>query len=359
MSSKLVLHEKDRDTYLLLKSLDRLMKNRKLQRPNAYQRFLRLSPLLILLMVSIFCVHALAATVAVIDTGADINHFMIKDQLWVNPNEIPDNHLDDDHNGYVDDVHGWNFVNNSNQLTDLHGHGTHIAGIIAKNSPSAKLMILKYFDPRLSPAKNLESTISAIKYATKMGAQIVNYSAGGPGANPQEEQAIKTSESKNILFVAAAGNDRKNTDETKYYPANYSLPNILSVMSVNSQNKISHFSNFGAHSVDIATTGEDIVSAAPGNQLVKMSGTSQATALITASASNLIDESLGASVQEIAARIKLSGYFLPSLKLKSKSEKLFDPRLLSSMRSSQESAFGERWANMIDIHPEQVLVPNP
>lgn len=335
------------------------MKNERQQKQNASQPFLKSLALISFLFVSLFCVKCFSATVAIIDTGADISHPWLQKNLWTNLGEIPDNNIDDDGNGFIDDIHGWNFVNDSNKLDDLHGHGTHIAGIIAKNSSQAKLMILKYFDPTASAEKNLASTIAAIRYATLMGAQVVNYSAGGPGANAKEESAIRAAAQKNILFVAAAGNDSKNTDTFKYYPANYPLSNILSVLSLSPQKKLSQFSNFGSHSVDIATVGEDITSAAPGNQFVKMSGTSQATAMITAAAANLIDENKDAPVEEICSRMRQSGDLLLSLKSKSKYERLFDPDLLSSIKSSDESAFNERWVNMVDIQLQQVLVPNP
>ena len=284
---------------------------------------------------------------------------MLKNNLWTNPNEIPRNGIDDDKNDYIDDIHGWNFAHNKASVQDLHGHGTHIAGIVAQNSPTSKLMILKYFDPNSSAEKNLASTIAAIKYATQMGAQIINYSAGGPGFNAQEEQAIREAEEKNILLVAAAGNDSKNTDASKYYPANYPLTNIISVLSTDSKRQLSSFTNYGPASIDIATLGEDILSAAPNNQMTKMSGSSQATALITAAAANLLSVSNGAWIEEISSRIKQSGETLVSLKNKSKYEKYFDSKLLDSVKSSNESAFGERWANIVDIPLSEVLVPAP
>lgn len=310
-------------------------------------------------IIAFFSIRCLCATIAVIDTGADINHPMLQEHLWTNSKEIPDNGIDDDNNGYIDDVHGWNFVDNNNQISDLHGHGTHIAGIIAQNSAESKLMVLKYFDPRLSAQKNLNNTIAAIEYATKMGAQIINYSAGGPGENLREESAIKAAQEQNILLIAASGNDSKNTDINKYYPASYSLSNIMSVMSLNKHKGISQFSNYGPHSVDIAILGEDIVSAAPKNQFAKMSGTSQATAFITAFAGNTIDADKNILAEELKTLLSYSGNPASSLKDKSISERIFDPSLLASMKSSRESAFGQQWTNMIDIPPEQVLVPEP
>lgn len=314
---------------------------------------------MVFVIVGFFCVQCFSSTVAIIDTGADIQHPLLQKNLWTNPKEIPGNGIDEDQNGYIDDIHGWNFIENSANIQDHHGHGTHIAGIIAKNSPNVKLMILKYFDPKASPAKNLQSTIEAIQYATKMKAQIINYSAGGPGYNSIEEAAIRKAQEANILMVAAAGNDATNTDIVKYYPANYKLSNILSVLALSSKNKLASFSNFGPESIDIATLGEDILSSSPHQQFVKMSGTSQATAFITSAAANLRDQYPDWQVEELSSALKQSGDALQSLVGKSKYEKAFDPSLLASIRSSRESAFGEVWTNMDNIPLEQILLPEP
>lgn len=177
--------------------------------------------------------------VAVIDTGVDIRHKDLTENLWVNKGEVgldkngkdkTSNGVDDDANGFIDDVHGWNFVANTNDLTDNHGHGTHIAGIVGAKggngfgisgvAPKVSLMTLKYYDPKSPGANNLKNTIQAIRYAIKMNAKIINYSGGGTEYSAEEFAAVKEAEKKGILFVAAAGNERSNSDETgKYYRA--------------------------------------------------------------------------------------------------------------------------------------------
>ncbi|MCB0368168.1 MAG: S8 family serine peptidase, partial [Bdellovibrionales bacterium] len=173
--------------------------------------------------------------VAICDTGADINHEDLSQNIWTNPGESgfdskgnnkASNGIDDDGNGFVDDVHGWNFVSNNNDLTDNHGHGTHIAGIIgavAGNkkgisgiAPEVSLMIGKYYDPKVVNTDNLKNTINCIKYAVKMGANVINYSGGGVDYSQDEFNAIKEAEKKGILFVAAAGNERSNSDQFHY-----------------------------------------------------------------------------------------------------------------------------------------------
>lgn len=237
--------------------------------------------------------------VAVIDTGMDVKHQDLKNNVWVNAGETgldkngfdkASNGVDDDANGFVDDVHGWNFVKNNNAVDDNHGHGTHISGIIGAEggnnfgitgiASKVSLMVLKYYDPRY-PSNNLENTIKSIKYATAMGAHIINYSGGGVDYSQQEFEAIRTARSKGVLFVAAAGNERSNSDKQKYYPANYELDNIISVTAINPQLQVLSSSNYGVQTVHVAAPGEEIYSTMPGNAFGSLTGTSQATAFAT------------------------------------------------------------------------------
>lgn len=235
--------------------------------------------------------------VCVIDTGADVKHPDLKANLWINKGETgkdkngrdkATNHIDDDGNGYVDDLHGWNFVANTSDLRDEHGHGTHIAGIIGAEggngigisgvSPKVSLMILKYYDPKGNDLNNLVNTVKAIDYAVKQNCNIINYSGGGIAPSPEERAAIERANQKGILFVAAAGNERSNSDVRKYYPADYGLPNILSVTAIDRFQNVLPSSNYGEQTVDIAAPGNDIISTLPSGQYGYMTGTSQATA---------------------------------------------------------------------------------
>ncbi len=139
--------------------------------------------------------------VAIIDTGIDVNHPLIKSHLWVNPNEKA-NGSDNDGNGYAGDLHGWNFVSNNNDISDNHGHGTHVAGIILQKAHSdrVKFMILKYYDPFITTDDNLLNTVKAIHYAIKMKANIINYSGGGDIKSPLEEAAIRDAQKQGILL---------------------------------------------------------------------------------------------------------------------------------------------------------------
>lgn len=238
--------------------------------------------------------------VCVIDTGADIRHPDLVKNLWTNAGETgkdklgrdkATNNLDDDGNGLRDDVHGWNFVKNNNDLKDEHGHGTHIAGIIGAEggngigvsgvSPKVSLMILKYYDAKGSEMNNLVNTVKAIDYAVNKDCNIINYSGGGIAPSTEEKAAIERAMKKGILFVAAAGNERSNSDVRKYYPADYGLANILSVTAVDRFQNVLPSSNWGEQTVDIAAPGNDIISTLPNGQYGYMTGTSQATAFAT------------------------------------------------------------------------------
>jgi len=232
--------------------------------------------------------------VAVIDTGCDVHHPDLHENIWRNPGEAganSHNGIDDDGNGFVDDVYGWNFSANTGDVTDEHGHGTHIAGIIGATNgvaPHVSLMILKYFDPEASGLENLRNTIRAIHYAVKMGADIINYSGGGMIRSHEEEEALRWAAAQGVLIVAAAGNEGVNTDFSHFYPADYDLPNILSVAAVDRQEHLLKISNYGMQTVALAAPGKNIYSTLPNGQHGYMTGTSQATAFASGVAALLI-----------------------------------------------------------------------
>lgn len=234
----------------------------------------------------------LSVVVAVVDTGIDIQNAHLQEALWQNPNEQL-NGRDDDGNGFVDDIHGWDFTRNLPLPQDTHGHGTHVASIIHRTSPETKLMILKYYDSQVGAQQNVQNTVKAIRYATQMNAQIINYSAGGSNANADESSAIEQALANNILLVAAAGNEGANTDIEAFYPASYSFLNIISVAATDSRARLLPSSNYGAKSVDVAAPGDSIEGLLPGNRIAKMTGTSQAAAYISGAAANMIAEQKG------------------------------------------------------------------
>ena len=215
-------------------------------------------------------------TVAVIDDGVDFSHPDLAARAWKNPGESgsgkENDGLDDDGNGKVDDVNGWDFVHNDKSVHDpgQDAHGTHVSGTIAASvdgkgivgvAPNVKIMALKFLDGPNGGA--LDDAISAIAYAKSKGAKISNNSWGYSGPpDPALKSAIDNS---GQLFVAAAGNDAANNDALNpaNYPASFSSPNILSVAAVNNQGDLAPFTAFGAKTVDISAPGVNILSSVP------------------------------------------------------------------------------------------------
>jgi subtilisin family serine protease len=288
--------------------------------------------------------------VAVIDTGADIQHPALQNAFWTNSGESGQdslgrdkatNGIDDDGNGFIDDVHGWNFVTNSGDVSDQHGHGTHISGIIHGAAPMAQMMVLKYYDSHLSNEKNVQNCLRAFQYALQMKARMINFSGGGTGYNPAEEKIMKQAEEKQILVVAAAGNDGVNTDQMKYYPADYPLNNILSVTALNFARRLPLYANFGAHSVHLAAPGDQIRSTLPGGEFGDMSGTSQATALVSGAAALLLSQNPDfISPEAVIQRLVRSGNFETSLVDKTVQASRLNSLHALYMKSPLESAAG-------------------
>jgi hypothetical protein len=250
--------------------------------------------------------------VAVIDTGVDYQHPELADHMWINEAEIPDDNIDNDNNGYVDDVYGWDFYNNDNTIchyiySDLYhknladpndndNHGTHVAGVIAATMNNnlgiagiASNINVKIMSLKINGGKNgsgdIANAVKAIKYATMMGADICNLSWGTNKINPELEAAMKES---NMLFVAAAGNDGSNIDDTPLYPASLELDNLISVTFIDADGDLTGYSNFGKNSVDIAAPGNDIFSTIVGSYS-NASGSSMAAPQVSAVAALLYE----------------------------------------------------------------------
>ena len=231
--------------------------------------------------------------VAVIDTGVDYTHPDLIESLWVNSKEIPGNGKDDDNNGFVDDIYGWDFVSNDNKPYDHRvsvlqmlmggnpGHGTHCAGNVAAYghnqkgisgvAPRAKIMSLRFLGEK--GQGTTDGAVKSILYAVNNGAQILSNSWGsiGRGQNGEDKalkEAIEYAREKGVLFVAAAGNGDpqtgqgySNDDNPKAaYPASYDYDHIISVAAIDSSDALGAFSNFGARSVDIGAPGVNVFS---------------------------------------------------------------------------------------------------
>lgn len=234
--------------------------------------------------------------VAVIDTGIDYTHEDLKDTMWNNQGEIPGDGIDNDNNRFIDDIYGWNFSDNTNitySNNDYDEHGTHVAGIIAASqnnlgiSGVASNIDIKIMSLKTLSTNNASTTIDtitkAIQYAEKMGADIVNISAGSFWDDPDLKLTIENS---NMLFVVGAGNgywqtNGTNNDIIPIYPASYDSENIISVANISYDGTLNLTSNYGLKSVDIAAPGTSILSTLPNNQYGYRTGTSMAAPMVT------------------------------------------------------------------------------
>lgn len=222
-----------------------------------------------------------SVVVAVIDTGIDYTHPDLQANIWTNTREVAGNGIDDDSNGYVDDIRGWNFVAGTNNPMDDNSHGTHVAGTIAAVGNNgigvtgvawnAKVMALKFLDS--SGSGLLSGAVSAIDYARTNGAKIINASWGGGSFSSVLDSAIQRFYSAGGIFIAAAGNEASNNATVGSYPANYN--NVISVAASTSSDTLASFSNYGTN-VEIAAPGASILSTVPGNAYSSFSGTSMA-----------------------------------------------------------------------------------
>ena len=263
-------------------------------------------------------------TVAVIDTGIDYRHEDLKDAMWINEDEIPDNGIDDDHNGYIDDIYGWDFYNDDSDVchyienddgtyeadpADRDDHGTHLAGIIVAraNNQVGISGIARYLQTRVMSLKihggpdrkgSVSDAIKAISYAQREGASVCNISWGTYSASSALETAIDRS---TMLFVCAAGNYGNDNDITPLYPASFDLPNIISVAYVDCDGLLPADSSYGATSVDLAAPSTDIYSTIVGS-CGYMSGSSMAAPQVSAVAAilfSLKSNLIPASVKDV------------------------------------------------------------
>jgi len=248
--------------------------------------------------------------VGVLDTGIDISHRSLSEHIYINSREILDNQIDDDNNGYVDDINGWDFSNNDNTVFDgdsLDIHGTHIAGIISAIAPKIKILPLKFINGSTGYAEN---AIEAINYAEKMGVSIITCSWGDVNSDSSLKKVIKNSK---ILFICSAGNNSSNT--ISIYPASFNLSNVISVTSIDRNGLLVSDANYGKN-VHIAAPGSEIVSTYPGNKFISLSGSSMASAHVTGIAALIKSYYPNSSSKEIAGRIKKNVIVTGSLKEK-------------------------------------------
>src|SRR3989344_2656970 len=211
--------------------------------------------------------------VGIIDTGIDYTHEDLAANIWENPGEIPGDGIDNDNNGFVDDANGWNFNNNSNNIMDDFGHGTHVAGIIGADSNNnigvtgvawkIKIAPIKFLDS--SGSGTISDAIKSIQYANNLGLKITNNSWGARIYSEAMRDAIVVSNQLGNLFIAAAGNSGLNNDDSSLatYPASYDLPNIISVAATDNTDNRWGWSAYGKNTVDLGAPGVEILSTVP------------------------------------------------------------------------------------------------
>lgn len=225
--------------------------------------------------------------VAVIDSGAQLDHPDLADNLWTNPGEVS-NGLDDDGNGFVDDVHGANMLDDGANVADDEGHGTSVAGIIAARAgngvggsglaPRARIMTVKVFDA--AAAARASALARAIRYAVGEGARILNVSLNGEATTSELTDAVRFAGEQGATIVASAGNDGRDIEAQPSYPVSLPDPAILGVTATTKQGGLLQAANHGSRSVDLAAPGALILSTARGSRYDLTAGTSMAAPFV-------------------------------------------------------------------------------
>lgn len=266
--------------------------------------------------------------IAIIDTGINYNHEALQGNIWTNPGEIPGDGIDNDGNGVIDDVHGFNAAAKTGDPLDDNDHGSHCAGSIAANGNNSKglygvsqkgnLMGVKFLTA--SGGGTLAAAIDSVLYATKMGARVTSNSWGGGGFNQALYDAFKSSPAMHII---AAGNESNNNDARPAYPATFDLPNVISVAATDHNDGIARFSNYGKTTVDLGAPGVDILSSTSGGnkEYKSFSGTSMATPHVTGAANLLLTQFPEMSNEELKSRLMNTGDSVASLQGKTVSGK--------------------------------------
>lgn len=243
--------------------------------------------------------------VAVLDTGVDLTHPDLAAAIWVNPAEVPGNGVDDDGNGFVDDIHGWDFADNDNLPDDDHGHGTHVAGIVAAGlnngigiagvAGGVTIMPVDVFQGGIGTYEDL---IRAIIYAADNGAHVINMSLGASSYSRGEEMAVDYAWSRGAVVVAAAGNTSR---ESYHYPAAHT--NVIAVAATTADDYLASFSTRGDF-VDVAAPGYRVFSTFRGSGYAYMSGTSMASPHVAGLAALILSRNPGLSPDQVRTIIE-------------------------------------------------------
>jgi subtilisin family serine protease/subtilisin-like proprotein convertase family protein len=259
--------------------------------------------------------------VAVIDTGVDYRHPDLAANMWTNPGEVSGDQIDNDGNGFVDDVHGYDFINNDPNPLDDQGHGTHVAGTIGAVGNNGvgvtginwnvQIMALKFLGADGSGSTS--DAIRALDYAVRMGAHVSNNSYGESTFSQAFVDALEDAQAAGHIFVAAAGNNSANNDASPFYPASFDVANVISVAATDHADRLASFSNYGATTVDLAAPGENILSTTPNNSYASNSGTSMASPHVAGVVGLVRGLHPGWSDQQVIDQVLGSVDFVPGL----------------------------------------------
>ena len=258
-------------------------------------------------------IYGKGVTIAVIDTGVDIHHPQLNRHLHTNHGEIPNNNIDDDKNGLVDDYQGYNFFTNSGELFDKSGHGTHVAGIALANhsqgdvkgvAPQATLLPLSFMGP--DGSGRLSDAIKAIEYAVAQGAKVINASWGGGDCSSVLKQTIARLEKKDVLFITASGNEGVDIDLQPSFPAAFVLNSQITVGASNENDNLARFSNYSYNKTHLVAPGNGIYSTAPGGSTMTLSGTSMASPVVAGTVALLWSAFPSATSEQIKQAILVS-----------------------------------------------------
>jgi len=293
--------------------------------------------------------------IAIPDTGVDISHPDLAGNIWSKSKEVPGNGIDDDANGYIDDVNGWDFVNDDSSPADDNGHGTHVAGIAGAVGNNGIGISGVMWDTKILPLKVIGASgygyesdaIEAVLYAQQAGAQVISISWGSYGESLALKDALAGYPG---LVVCAAGNNGQDNDQYPLYPASYPLGNIISVTATDDQDRLASFGNYGIGSVDIAAPGVGIYSTVPGSGYDTRSGTSMSAPFVAGVAGLVLSENGDLDGVQLAEILISSADRLGSL----------EGKISSSGRVNAEMAFSLASGEInVTPTPTPMVTPTP
>jgi thermitase len=297
-----------------------------------------------------------AVLIAVIDTGVDYNHPDLKENIWTNEKELNGKPgVDDDGNGYIDDIHGYDFANNDSDPMDGNDHGTHCSGTIgaihnnqvgvAGVMGDVSIVAVKFLGD--DGSGSLEAAVKAIDYATTLNVDLMSNSWGGGGRSQSLLDAIQRASDKGIIFTAAAGNSSSNNDASPSYPASYETPNMVAVAATTAQNGLASFSSYGRTSVHIGAPGHNILSTIPGGKYDVFSGTSMATPHVSGVLGLLLAKEGRMPHSVMRERLTMTGVPVAALRGKTQTASRIDAyNLLTDTRPERSGPKNDAWKSL-------------